>query len=325
MTESEDIVRLRNGFDSYYNNVLLPQLAQVEIERKKYLRYFILGLIIVFVILPLFCGGLFLLFLHHHGGTFHFEGEMPVNAIFFILLILIIVISSPLYFFKRKSKSNIMPHLLKYFGDFSYKYEQRIDDDILEKSCLFGSYNRHYGDDFFSGTYQNVQITVSEEELLFHTNHGKRSCTTTVFDGIVIMLSMNKNFSGKTVVFKDRGIFNACYGLGSGLQKISLEDSVFEKEFEVYGSDQLEARYLLTTAFMERMLKVRNVFKGKQIQFSFFDNRLLIAINTRKNMFESTSIFRSATDRTLVDETFEQITSVIAVADILKLNTRLGL
>lgn len=325
MQESEEIIRLRKGFETYYNNVLLPKLAQVEIERKKYLRYFIFGLIIVFLILPLLCGGLFLLFLINHGGSYHFEGEVPVDTIFFILLILIAIVSSPLHFFKNKSKNHLMPDLVKYFGDFSYVYECFIDDDTLRKSQLFNGYNRHSGDDYFSGVYQNVTITVSEEELLYHTHNGKRSSTTTVFDGIVIMLSMNKKFSGQTVVFKDWGLFNSFHKLGCGLQKIALEDSVFEKEFEVYGSDQLEARYLLTTAFMERMLKVKNVFHGQKIQFSFFDNKLLIAVNTSQNMFESTSIFRKTSDRRLVDETFEQIVSIMGVVDILKLNKNLGL
>ena len=321
MHESDNITRLRNGFETYYNNVLLPKFAQVEVERQKYLRYFIWGLVIVFVILPLVCGGFFFVFLVNRGVKI----DIPAEVIFFSLLVIIAIIASPLHIFKSKSKNRVMPELIKYFGDFSYEYERRIDEDTLDKSQLFNAYNRHSGDDYFSGTYQNVQITVSEEELLYHTSNGKRSSTTTVFDGIVIILSMNKKFSGQTVVFKDWGIFNTFHKLGCGLQKIALEDSVFEKEFEVYASDQLEARYLLTTAFMERMLKVRNVFHGRKIQFSFFDNKLLIAINTGQNMFESTSLFRSATDRRMVDETFEQIVSIMAIVDILKLNKNLGL
>ena len=73
------------------------------------------------------------------------------------------------------------------------------------------------------------------------------------------------------------------------------------------------------------MLKALNVFHGRKIQLCFLDNKLLIAINTGQNMFESTSLFRSATDRRMVDETFEQIVSIMAIVDILKLNKNLGL
>lgn len=328
MQESENITRLRSGFEDYYNNVLQPEFAGMEETRKKYLRYFIFGLLIVFIVIPLICFALFWLFLQQNGGNFHYEGELPVGLILFGLMCIIAIVSTPLTLFKKHSKGNVMPEFIKYFGDFSYHYQQYLDDFTLRKSKLFKDYNRHSGDDFFNGEYRGVGIAVSEEDLKYHTYNGKRSSTSTVFKGIVILLEMNKNFSGQTIVLKDWGIFNAFHKLGNlktKLQRIVLEDSVFEKQFEVYGTDQLEARYLLTTAFMERMLKVRDAYKSNKIQFSFFDNKLLIAINTNKNMFESTSIFRSTTDRKLIDQTFEQIVSIMAVIDILKLDRRTGM
>lgn len=114
----------------------------------------------------------------------------------------------------------------------------------------------------------------------------------TVFQGICVLLTMNKNFKGRTVVVKDKGIFNVFKHI-SGLQRVKLEDMRFEDLFEVYSSDQIEARYLLTTAFMERMLKLSELYGGKSIQFSFDDYQLLLAIPTKQDMFEACSFFRS--------------------------------
>lgn len=327
MQESENITRLRAGFENYYRNILQPKFADMEAVRKKYLRYFVLGILIVFVILPLICLGLLSLYLID-GGSVEYNGE-SMEWILLGILLLITAASTPLMIFKRQAKSRVMPEFIKYFGDFQYQYQTCIDESIIDKSKLFGDYNRHEGDDFFSGYYKNVQMTISEEKLRFYrcSDGGKRVSYAKIFQGIMILLSMNKSFSGQTVVLKDWGIFNSLHRLGKsgGLQKISLEDSVFEKEFEVFGSDQLEARYLLTTAFMERMLRVRDAFKGKKIQFSFFENKLLIAIDSKKDMFESTSLFRSTTDRKLINETFEQVVSIMAVIDILKLDRRIGM
>ena len=111
----------------------------------------------------------------------------------------------------------------------------------------------------------------------------------------------------------------------SGLQRVKLEDIRFEELFEVYSSDQIEARYLLTAAFMERMLKLSELYGGKSIQFSFKDNQLLLAIPTKKDMFEACSFFRSNVNKKKIDKVFEQFYTVFSVVDILKLNQRTGM
>ena len=145
-----------------------------------------------------------------------------------------------------------------------------------------------------------------------------------VFQGICVLLTMNKNFKGRTVVLKDKGIFNVFKHI-SGLQRVKLEDMWFEDLFEVYSSDQIEARYLLTTAFMERMLKLSELYGGKSIQFSFDDNQLLLAISTKQDMFEACSFFRSNVNKKKVDRVFEQFYTVFSIVDILKLNQKIGM
>lgn len=331
MMESEYITGLRSGFETYYSSVLKPKFADAEIQRKKYLCFFIVAIVAGFIVVPGIVIALFMSALTQGSSSFPYQSvkDLPLGTIFFGILILLVIVSTPILIYKKKSKARVMPEFIKYFGDFSYHYQSYIDDDTLIQSKLFKDYNHHTGDDFFIGSYKDVQMIISEEKLTrISTNNEGRAHTWLVFKGIAISLAMNKNFNGQTVVFKDWGIFNALHkleNLGSGLKKISLEDSIFEKEFEVYGTDQLEARYLLTTAFMERMLKVRDAYKANKIEFSFFNNNLLIAIESYKDMFESTSLFHSTTERKRIDETFEQFASVMGIIDILKLDKRLGM
>lgn len=323
MSENRNTDQLRAGFENFYQTVLLPKFAGIEACRKKYLRFFIAGMLIIFVILPALCLGLFWLFLQQNNGEFHYHGDLPLGTVFFAILILIAIVSSPIFFYKRKAKNQVMPEFIKYFGDFQYTFMNCIDNETISKSQLFDEYNVHTGDDYFYGEFQNVGMVISEEQMLLLEHSEQKSYSKKIFGGILILLEMNKNFEGQTVVLKDKGIFNA-FNKIKGLQKVALEDSLFEKEFEVFSNDQLEARYLLTTAFMERMLKVREAYKSNKIQFSFFDNKLLIAIDCKKNMFESTSLFRKTTDRKLIDDTFEQFLSVMAIIEQLKLNRRTG-
>lgn len=92
---------------------------------------------------------------------------------------------------------------------------------------------------------------------------------------------MNKRFSGKTIVRKDSTpIGNFLSGLTTKLERVTLEDPIFERQFEVYSNDQVEARYLLTTSFMERLLELSALYDNK-IECCFYDDNLLLKIPSR--------------------------------------------
>lgn len=108
------------------------------------------------------------------------------------------------------------------------------------------------------------------------------------------------------------GIFKNKY------KKVNLEDVVFAKNWKVKATDQVEARYVLTPALMERMLKIKRMFYGKSVHFAFFNNKVLIAVGTNKDMFETTSLFTSALDYKKVREVIAQFYSVFAIIDEMK-------
>lgn len=80
---------------------------------------------------------------------------------------------------------------------------------------------------------------------------------------------MNKKFEGKTVVLKDSGWLNLFKKIGRP-ERVKLEDVSFERQFEVFSDNQIEARYLLTTAFMERMSEVKKGLSGQKYPVQFF-------------------------------------------------------
>ncbi len=314
--ESDEILQLRQRYNDFYLQTIMPLTNEFERLRKKHLWHLFIGLFILFVVLPALIVLGFLIILWKNDGNFSGQFDLGYSLHFFVLMV-IVAIAMPISKYKKATKNKLMPQFIKLFGNFHYSYMQILPEEKIRKSKLIDDYNLHSGDDFFYGTYKNTEVTVSEEKFIRRVRHHKGSSLQKVFDGILIMLSLNKKFQGQTLVFKDKGFFNA-FNSVDNMENVRLEDSVFEKEFEVYSTDQVEARYLLTTAFMERMLKLKEVFKGKKIQFSFFDNILLIAIETKKDMFEATSLFKKASDKTLTDRALEQVISVLSIVDILK-------
>lgn len=322
MKKTADLTDLRRQFDLYYQEKLESAVLELE-QRRHFYLWKLAGLVLLtFLLLPLMMLGIFIAvdFAAPPQSGWH-DGAIWFN--YALVLVAVILLRSPFNKFRKEAKSRLMPKFLNFFGEFRYQYQNTLSETLMVKSMIFPHFDRHEGDDFFCGCYNGVGITLSEEILKVRNNDKNRSLST-VFKGIAILLDMNKNFAGQTVVKKDRGLFNKLIWL-QGLKRIQLEDPVFEKEFEVFGDHQVEARYLLTTAFMERMLKLREVYRGRNIEFSFFDNRLLIAIDTRQDMFETSSLLRRLNRKVLFDKVFEQFYEVFSVVEILKLTQRTGL
>lgn len=104
-------------------------------------------------------------------------------------------------------------------------------------------------------------------------------------------MAVHKNFRGRTIIRHDAGVVgNFGRALLQGLQRVNLEDPVFEQAFEVAASNQVEARYLLTPSFMERLLELSRSFGGAALQGSFHQGSLFLMIPHRSLLFRPASI-----------------------------------
>ena len=114
-------------------------------------------------------------------------------------------------------------------------------------------------------------------------------------------------------------------GNGEVMDEVNLEDPVFEKKFNVYSSDQVEARYLITTAFMERFNNLNTAFGAKKAKCSFFDNTIMFAISTHKNLFEIGNLFMRLDDPNRITKFFNEIASILILVDYFKLDEHIKL
>lgn len=110
------------------------------------------------------------------------------------------------------------------------------------------------------------------------------------------------------------------------MTKTEMEDIVFNKDYIIHTKDPVEARYLITTAFMERFLKLQKIFKTKNIKCSFFDkDKLMIAIPARKDLFEVCSLFSLLKNKKYIEKFYNDIEDIKKIIDVFKLNERTGL
>ena len=140
-------------------------------------------------------------------------------------------------------------------------------------------------EDHISGRHNGVDFHLCEST----SGHAKGEAEDgpDVWEGVLFAFAYRKKFRGRTLIVRDGGaIGNFFKGFGKDGERITLEDPRFEERFEVFGSDQVEARYLLTPAFMERLVDLDTRYGGKKLKAAFADDKLLLTIDDRQDRFE---------------------------------------
>ena len=109
------------------------------------------------------------------------------------------------------------------------------------------------------------------------------------------------------------------------LSEMKLEDPDFGKSYKAYSTDQVQGRYLITTAFMERFKNLQTSFGTEKAKCSFYEDEFMFAISTRRNLFEIGNLFKSLDDPKQMETFFNELTSIFLLVDYFKLNQKTGL
>ena len=222
--------------------------------------------------------------------------------------------------FEDEIKDKIMPLVCKCCGNINWLngvfYNIYKDSKAFEESNLIPSLSLRTVDDYFSGSYKDIGFEIIE----CTANSGKNR--KAVFVGAIVKLDMNKRFQGNTVIQPD-SMFHT--SPSSRLVHTTLEDVEFEKKFDVYTDDEVEARYLITPSFMERLNNMKVAFNADAVSCAFYEKYLFVALHTRKDLFSICSLLKPVNDGKQFFQMFEEILSIIKLIDHFKLDQKIGL
>lgn len=243
-------------------------------------------------------------------------------------------------------------------------YGVLLKNSELERSGLFISYNTRYTDDEFKGSIDGVNFRISETSIM-HSHKDRCICAFSgvilafkfnkkIRNRTIVSTKGDLTKKNEVLVTLVSALI-ACMGLfrygyshaimvwalvlflvvfvvvkdfekeEEPLEKVELEDTKFAKRFNVYSSNQIEARYLVTPAFMERFYNLKTAFKAKNIKCSFCDDNLIIAINTQKNLFEIGNLYTSLLNQKSINEFYNELTSIYKMVDYFKLSEKTGM
>lgn len=347
-------MKTSGDFQAFYRSDLNKVVETLEVERKKLINRIyqagglVLGLLVISVVIGQFTDSSSAespvnSYANQVGAepqTSYDNGDSTSGSVMNIIMMSAIVGGLGYFFWfmpkskelKDRFKFEVIGKMVK-FVDPSLEYHPSsgISKAEFEKSKIFlTSGDRFMCEDLVIGTLEKTPIRFSE----VHTQKRQRSngdsgseSWVTLFKGMMFIADFNKHFQGRTVVLTDQA--EKTFGsLGTMFQKmnsmrdplIKFENVDFEKAFAVYGTNAIEAHYILSPALIDRIMSLKTLMGN--IQLSFVDSYVFVSIPSRKNFFEARIFSKLANYQTL--ETYHrQLQLVTGIVENLNLNTRI--
>ena len=309
----------------FYYSTLYPQILELEKERKALQERMIK--LAVFIGLIAFI-------------LFYFLTDKMHNISSFIVVLFavsLLGISSFTYKLMTKDyaasfKFQIIEPLIKEIDqNLSYNPISKIDQQTFMNSEIFkDKIDRYNGNDYVRGSIDDVNISFCTLHVEKEEKDSKdKSNYHTIFQGLFIVTSFNKHFLNSTIILPDsaQNLFGSLVGAWlqsnnfTRNQLVKMDNPEFEKEFVVYATDQIEARYILSHSMMQRILELKKKM-ARPIYLSFKDGQMYVAISYNKDLFEP-SIFSSLLEYKVAMEYIKTLQLTLSLVTELKLNEKL--
>ncbi len=230
-------------------------------------------------------------------------------------------VTKPKKDYAKAYKTQLMPNIIKALGNFKYNVKGKINQVLMKPSKILPSFDRYNSEDHFEGTYKGSNIQFSEIELKKRRRSRKRTRYVTVFKGLALLFeNKNRKFYGHTIIDYNKSKISEWFKEKTlDLKRANLVDPEFENIFDVYTNDQVEARYLVDPAIMEKLKALYEHYNGKGISAAYYNDKFLILIASRDNHFEPPDIYTPATNPKGLEDLKKEIEDVLDIGDHLEL------
>lgn len=218
--------------------------------------------------------------------------------------------------YRRVYKERVLPHVASGLGHLTYRPASRERVAKFAAERILPDHDRLEADDEITGTHDGLAVEIVEVRLKKRVNKKTR----VVFDGLLVGVTLPRNLAGTTVVLAERGFWDTVKRRwqGAALEPVQLDHAEFEERYAVYSSDQIEARALLTPAFMERFMAL-SASGGFAPPGAMADrNTLVVALPKQMgagDLFEPPPYWQPAGAGNVLVRLQNDIRSVLAMAD----------
>jgi hypothetical protein len=218
--------------------------------------------------------------------------------------------------YARLYLGRVLPLLAARFGNLSFRSPAQLDLQALNSERFFDDYDRAVSDNEFFGAHRGLPISIAS--LLLTSGSGKQRRVS--FEGLLVEVTLPRGMQATTTVIASTSAFEQLHHWlkTSNRQHVVLEDPRFAQVYDVWSTDQIAARALLTPAFMERLLALGGPaanIDGRPL-VAARDNRLTLIIpRYGRDHFLAPGFRKAAASRASLIALYDQIAGVLAVAD----------
>jgi len=318
--------------EQFIETELLKKLSKLDNSRKS-------GLFsswIIFAIIPVFLFALYFI-------GFKFRNSTNYISIVFTFFGFMCLVSFSMVLLNRKNKSipfevSFKEEIIKPFiqfinPDFIYKRLGYVNRTEFLNMGFFTDENyKVNGNDQVIGKYKDVlfqfcDLTVTKSPVL----KSKNQQDDLVFCGNYFMAKFNKPFIAETYIMPKYSVKENILGsdfdtsnyidsweLG---ENVKLEDPEFSSMYKVLSHDQIEARYILTPTFMEKIKSIQRKTKGKLL-ISFRNDIMYIGNNNGFDYFEP-DFYKTLKNKDVLMDYYQEIIDLLTIIDDLNLNIKI--
>ena len=171
-----------------------------------------------------------------------------------------------------------------FFTDLEYSPNKKMPSHIYQEA-RYERYDNYYSDDYMKAKINEkyiidmAEVHTEREETRTDSDGDTYTSRETIFHGIFAKIIINKSINSNLRI---------TYNYSGYKNRLEMDSSEFEKNFDVFASNKIIGMQLLTADIMEEILEFKNKIKKREFfDIYIYENNIYLRFNCGP-VFEAT-------------------------------------
>lgn len=208
----------------------------------------------------------------------------------------------------------LQPVFKKY--DLSYEPDKGISETEALRSGLFNfSYDEFLSKDLIKGEdFVMSYVKFISNEIYIDRDGKKHKRKTVKYGGFLLSVDCDLHIKNDLLIIPDSFHLEDYLPITYEKKRVKLDSVEFEKAFDVYCDDQIEARRILNNAFMERLLNLHKKTSFHKIRFT--KNTVYVTMK-KESILSSVPLFKKINEN-IIEEIMAPIKKALYIKEFIK-------
>ena len=194
--------------------------------------------------------------------------------------------------------------------NLEFAHNKGLPEKFFRDSGFVKKYVSYSSCNFATGKVKDYDFIFSEAVVRNTTSTSVKNETVVIYKGIFGITDAKSESNVDMVIapdVKNKFLNNLSEDMkkviGANKNVVRLENMEFERHFEVYSNDQVEARKIITLKFMENLLELKKRL-NKNVTVIYKENRIYFFVENRF-LINSFKLYLKGANQEMINETSE--------------------